>query len=239
MSRLPTCGVLLPLLLGLSPAVGLGQSAPASPSVPPSIVVSAIGEASIQPDRATMMFSVETRAPTAAAAGAENARLQRAVTDALRGRIASSDRLSTAGYSVSTDDRYEDGQRRVTGYIARNTVVLETRSIERVGAYIDLALSSGSNLVSGLRFWASAADKARREALADAVKRARADAEAIAAAAGGSLGQLLEVQSSSPGGPIIMEAMAMRSAATETPISPSEQTVSATVSAKWVFVAKR
>ena len=210
----------------------------AVPPTLPQIHVSASGEVQVQPDRATMAFSVETHGQTAAAAAAENARRQKSVTDVLRGKIGAQDKLTTAGYSVSTDDRYDSGQRKVVGYVARNTVVLETRSIEKVGSLIDAALANGANVISGLRFWSAVIDSARRDALTAAVSRARADAEAIAHAAGGSLGQLLEIQSGSDAVPMVMAtSMAMRSAATETPITPTEQTVTASITARWVFVS--
>ena len=240
--RRPSLTILvLASLLASAPQLASAQTTASVPSAPPQILVSASGEVRIQPDRATIMFSVETRGQTAAAAAAENARKQKSVTDALRGKIGSQDQLTTGGYSVSTDDRYDSGQRKVVGYVARNTVVLETKSIDKVGSFIDAALSNGSNVISGLRFWSSTVDVARRDALTSAVTRAREDAEAIARAAGGSLGPLLEIQAGAASMPIVMgeSVMAMRaSAAPETPITPSEQTVTASITARWAFIAR-
>src|SRR5262245_6129217 len=129
MSRLLFAIVAVACLGVFSPRVAAAQGNSPPSATQPQISVSATGEVQIRPDRATIMFSVETRAATAAAAGAENARRQKSVSDALKAKIGSDDRLTTAGYSVSTDDRYDGGQRKVVGYIARNTVVLETRSI--------------------------------------------------------------------------------------------------------------
>lgn len=220
------------------PFLASAQATSAVPVAPPQIVVSASGEVRIQPDRATIMVSVETRGATAAAASAENAKRLRSVSEALRTKIGPSDLLSTVGYSVTSDDRFDAGQRKTVGYITRNTVVLETQTIDKVGSYIDVALSSGANLISGLRFWSSSIDKARREALAIAVASARADAESMAKAAGGSLGSLLELQATSTNGPIVMEAMAMRAVA-ETPILPSQQTVSASITGRWSYVSSK
>jgi uncharacterized protein YggE len=210
---------------------------PQNQSNPPQVVISASADVHLQPDRATIWFSVETRAQTAGVAAAENAKRQKAVMDALRSKIGQQDQISTTSYSVSTDDRYDSGQRKVVGYVARNTVLVETRAPERVGAFIDVALANGSNLVSGLRFWSSATDGARRDALTLAVNKARSDADAMARAAGGSLGALLELSSQGTSLPTAVEGMvAMRAAAPETPISPTELTVTATVSARWTFV---
>jgi len=229
-------------------ALGLGIVSAAMPLqaqsgnsglAPPQIVVSAIGEVRVTPDRATISFSVETRGQTASIAAAENSRRQKAVLDALRGKVGAQDQLSTSGYMVSPDERFDSGQRKVVGYIARNVVVLETRLIERVGTFIDTALAAGSNVVSGLRFFSSTADEARRGALAAAVRRARADADAMALAAGGSLGGLLELSTSGQDRPVLGDvSMAMvRAAVPETPIVPSDQTISAFVSARWLYLS--
>jgi uncharacterized protein YggE len=201
----------------------------------PQIVVSASGEVRVKPDRADISFAVETRAQTAAAAAAENARRQKAVMDALRAQIGAEDALSTVGYNVMVDERYDGNERRVLGYIARNTVMLSTRLLDRVGALIDQALASGANVVHGLSFSYSRADEARRQALADALSKARADADALARAAGGSLGSLIEIQVGAyPNPPVPMMELA-RAAPAQTPIEPGEQSVQASVTARWAF----
>ncbi len=97
-------------------------------------------------------------------------------------------------------------------------------------------------MINGLSFYMASLDEARRQAISAAVSNARADAEAMATAAGGTLGQLLEV---STGGPIVpprpMFDLAVRSAAggaVPTPVNPGQQTVTAFVSAKWRFVPR-
>src|SRR5258708_33917242 len=85
-------------------------------------------------------------------------------------------------------------------------------------------------------------DEARRQAISAAVSNARADAEAMATAAGGTLGQLLEV---STGGPIVpprpMFDLAVRSAAGgagPTPGHPGRQTGGGVVRAQRRVVAR-
>src|SRR5512140_2305627 len=53
-------------------------------SSPPVIATTAVGEARVTPDRATIFVGVQSRAQTAAAAGADNARRHRAILDTLR-----------------------------------------------------------------------------------------------------------------------------------------------------------
>jgi len=212
---------------------------------PPQIITSGTGEAQAQPDRATILFAVETRSTTAAEAASENARRQTAVLQALRAKGLTADQLATLGYSVQPDYKYENNEQRVVGYVARNTVRAEVSKLEQTGSLIDAALQAGANSVSGLRFFSSKYEDARRSALAASVAKARADAEVMAKAAGGSLGALLELTYGGAPTPMPYERtdmMAMRAsqgAAPETPISPGDQTVTVTVSARWTYISAR
>ena len=215
------------------------QSQPASPQ----ISTSATGEAKVQPDRATIQFAVETRASTAAKAGADNARRQRAVIDTLKKLGLADGQVSTSGYSVAPEMRYDGKQPQVVGYVARNVVQADVRRIDQVGTLIDAALGAGANVVSSLRFYSSKADDSRRIALADAVAKARSDADAMARAAGGSLGMLLELSTAGSPRPMYEEVSFARAAANAdsapTPIDPGEQTITVFVSARWSFVPAR
>jgi uncharacterized protein len=226
-------------------AVAFAAALPAqqlAPLAQPQIATSANGESRVQPDRATIVFAVETRAATAAKAGADNARRQKAVLDTLRKLGLAEGQVSTSGYSVAPEMRYDGKQPQVTGYVARNTVHADIRRIDQVGVLIDGALGAGSNVVSSLRFYSSKAEEARRNALADAVGKARSDAEAMARAAGGSLGTLIELSTSAQPQQFGEEfAMARRATADapQTPIEPGEQIVSVFVSARWAFIPNR
>ena len=226
-------------------AVAFAAALPAQQLAPlsqPQIATSANGESRVQPDRATIVFAVETRAATAAKAGADNARRQKAVLDTLRKLGLAAGQVSTSGYSVAPEMRYDGKQPQVTGYVARNTVHADIRRIDQVGVLIDGALGAGSNVVSSLRFYSSKAEEARRNALADAVGKARSDAEAMARAAGGSLGTLIELSTSAQPQQFGEEfAMARRATADapQTPIEPGEQIVSVFVSARWAFIPNR
>ena len=70
------------------------------------ISASASGEARVTPDRATISVGVQSRGTTAAAAGADNARRQRAILDTLRVLGISGDRVSTMNYNVSPEMQY-------------------------------------------------------------------------------------------------------------------------------------
>jgi uncharacterized protein YggE len=216
--------------------------------LPPSITTAARGEARITPDRAMISIGVHTRAATAAQAGAENARKQKAVIDALRAKGISPEQISTTDYNIYPQHAYNpqregDEAPRIIGYNVTNTVRVDVRKIDQVGSLIDVSLAAGANQVSSLEFYSSNVDDARRSALAAAVARARGDAEAMARAAGGSLGRLLELSSVEWNDPRPMMARGFNvmqdAKAAPTPIEPGQQTLSVSVSARWMFSPAR
>lgn len=218
-------------------------SAPTPPQ-PPVIAASAIGEARITPDRAMLSVAIETHAESAAAAGADNARIQTKIIDAVKASGVAAAQIRTSGYNVFPEyGQQRDKAPKVTGYRAYNTVQIEIRSIDAVGKVIDAALGAGATNIGSLGLYASNTDTARREALQKAVAKARAEAETAAAAAGGSLGALVELTIEPTGmpGPVMrsvqMTAMAMSPAA-PTPVETGELVVNAVVQARWQFIPR-
>ena len=205
----------------------------------PQIAVGARGEIKVAPDRATIQISVETRAATAAAAANENATKQSAVITALRALGLGADQISTINYNVYPEQRYEPNKEpTIIGYNVTNTVSVDVRKLNQVGPVIDAALSKGANMITSLQFYASNTEEARRTAIASAVQKARADAEAAARAAGGTVGDLLEINigaySAPPPRPMMKVSAAMADQA-QTPINPGEQTLSVDVNTRWRF----
>jgi uncharacterized protein YggE len=205
----------------------------------PQIAVSANGEIKVTPDRANIHVSVQTRASTAAAAASENATKQKAVIDALRGLGLQANEISTIGYTVNPEHRYEPNREPVViGYTVTNTLSVDVRDLALVGRIIDVAIARGANMITSLNFSASNTEAARREAIAQAIQRARLDADAAARAAGGTLGGLLEVNVGAyfpPPRPVEYAVRATAQAA-DTPINPGEQTLTVNVNTRWSFI---
>jgi uncharacterized protein YggE len=211
---------------------------------PPSLVTSGQAEEKVTPDRVSVLVNVQTRAATAAAAAAENNRRTRSVLDALAALGLSKDQLSTEGYTAYPEMNYDrpGNTPRVVGYVVTNSVRAESKRVDQAGPIIDTALGAGANMINGLSFYASSIEEARRKAIGAAVASARADAEAMALAAGGSLGALLELSTQGPTIPprpmFDLAARAKVAMAEPTPINPGQQTVTVFVTARWAFVPK-
>lgn len=221
----------------------LGAAPAQEPAKPvPQIMVSASGEVRVPPDRASIHIGVQSRAATAAEAAAQNSRRQRAVIDAIKARGIPAEQIGTMGFNVIPETRYDrEGQAapRTTSYLVSNIVTVDVRRIDQVGPVIDAALAAGANQINSLSFGISDADSARRVALASAVTKARTDAEVMARAAGGMLGQLIELQAMEAYIPSPrLRAMEMRvaSAPDAVPIEAGQETIRASVTARWQFV---
>lgn len=220
------------------------QSQASNEALVPHITVIGRGETKISPDRANIQISVQTRAPSAGAAGSANATRQRAVLDALRKTGLSDDQLSTANYNVHPEYRYEANRNPiVVGYVATNTIVAELRDLSKVGAAIDASLGAGANMISALNFYASNIQQARQSAITAAVQIARTEAEVGARAAQGQLGGLLELTIGAyyapPPRPMMAMARMEAAQAPETPVQPGQETVTVEVTTRWRFLPSR
>ena len=133
---------------------------------------------------------------------------------------------------------------------AQNAVDAASENVRRLESILGALHSFGLNdrqatEVSGVQFLASNTDDARRTAMTEAVRQARADADAMARAAGGTLGRLIVLNSggiSQPfynaGGNVQIRGATLASdTGNPTTIVPGDLTVTAQVFGRWEFVA--
>jgi uncharacterized protein YggE len=233
------------LALFSSPSGAQGAGGVASTPPAPPITATAAGEVRVTPDRALLQLAVHSQGESAAAAAADNATKQTRVIEAVKAAGVAPAQIRTSGYNVHPEYVHSGNKPpRVTGYRAGNTVLVEVRAIGDIGKIIDAALGAGANTIGSLGLYAANTDSARREAVGQAVTKARAEASAAAVAAGGSLGSLLEL-TVNPGAlprPLLTHvvttsAVSMAGGAPmPTPIETGESVVAAVVHAKWQFV---
>jgi uncharacterized protein YggE len=180
------------------------------------------------PDTATISAGVVTQATKAADAIDANATAMTKVIDALKASGIDAKDLQTQ--YVSVDPRYDDTGQNLVGYNATNSVSAKVRDLAQVGDVIDTAVAAGANSVSGPSLSRDDQDELYRDALEDAVAKARLKATSLARAAGRSLGEIRalreEVVSS---GPIAFGALDAKAAGASTPIEPGRTEVTASV----------
>ena len=193
--KITTCAVLgAVIMLGLT-ACGAGSSAPA-PSVEPvsEVTVSASGTVRLVPDRAAVSFGVTTQAPTAEEALNKNSEAVDKVMEVLTGRGVEEKSIRTTNYSMYPQYDWSDGgEQRLTGYAVYTAMTVQDQDIEDLGTLLSACVAAGINNVDSVSFLCSGYDEAYRQALSQAVADSRTKAEALAAAAGKTLGDAVSV----------------------------------------------
>lgn len=244
---------LIGLLVVLGATAMISTAATTSSAVPVTgqsteqlIHTQATGEVLATPDRAGILFSVETENADVKAAQAENARRMSACMDALKKAGILNDSLQTTGYSITPI--YSDQvallapvpattvNTTIQSYRVTNSLMVKLTDVNRTGEVIDLTIAAGANRVDSLSFTLSDAQTAvlRKQVITQAVNKTRSDADAAAAALGVSVGQVQDVSIDSLNMPIsyapLTKGTAIAPAANpSTPITPGTISVTAQI----------
>ncbi|NTW70252.1 MAG: SIMPL domain-containing protein [Chlorobiaceae bacterium] len=206
------------------------------------VVVSASGVVSVKPDVADFIVEIKSDAKSADKAAADTAEKYQAVQSALRQAGVASGDAVTAGFTVSPKWEWQQSTAKnvLNGYSARHSIKVKVRSLGSIGKVIDAVVQSGGDEVQNIAFSSSRYDSLRHEALSIAVGNARRDGEIMARAAGGRLGQLIEVSVGQPSyrERPYMEAVAMKAAPSpaSTELAPADQEISVTINSRWRFI---
>jgi uncharacterized protein YggE len=220
---------------------------PLPPPRPATIEVTGQADVSETPDRVYIDIGVTTQAQKSEAAAAQNAGRVATVIAAVRRAGGPSAQLTTAEYSVSPDFNYprDGGAPALVGYSVSNVVRVRLDDLRKIGPVIDAATQAGSNNVQNVRFALRDEESPRREALREAARNARQDAEDLAAALGLKVVRVLTVQEQGGGvrQPLIYQQaakLALAAAPPPTPVEPGAIDVAAAVTlAVEVAPAKR
>jgi uncharacterized protein YggE len=196
-----------------------------------TITVVGTGEVRGTPDVADLVIGVSGRAANATDVLARIADRAQKVIDALHDAGVSDDDIQTADLSVQpvTNDQGD-----VTGYQATNTVSARIRDLGKAGTIVDAAAAkAGDDIrVQGITFSIDDDSALLAAARTKATKRARAQAEQLAAGAGVDVGEVRSISETTTSVPLTYSAGAAEKAA-DTPVMPGSETL--TVQARVVF----
>ncbi len=189
--------VLVPSALPLTPAIA---QEPAK-MIERTVSVSATGSASAEPDRASISTGVMTDAATARDAMSANTTAMKRLIDGLKS--AGIDPKDIRTTHIQVNPRYSQasskGERQspaVIGYTAINQVRIIVRDLKRLGEILDQSITLGANQMGGVSFEVSEAETLRDEARKQAMANARRRAELYATAAGAGLGPVATISES-------------------------------------------
>ena len=200
-NRYATVALLAALALALVALAGCGVASSSSAGAAPANTVTASGTGTTQavPDTAEMSFGVTTTSLNAKAALDEASKGAEQIASAVKKQGIAGEDIQTQNVSVYPQTVDQNGKQVITGYQASLNVTVKVRDISKLGEVISAANSAGANDISGPTFTVGDPAPARAKAIEAAVADARKSGEAMAKAAGKSVGAVLSMSSSDVG----------------------------------------
>ncbi len=244
----PVVGLALISAIALAAAVALTTRPVADAAGTPAvsrpaagtITVLGRGQVAASPLQASFDAGVQVEAPTAAAALAADDVAMHRVLAALAAQGIPTVDLQTENLSVSPQYRGSSsnpGPGTISDFVADDTVAVTVVDPARVGMAIDAALHAGANDLGDVSFAPLHPAQLQRQALMAALANARSQAEALAQAAGITLGPAVNISTQVQGPEPIFGAMAVPAAASSTPVLSGSQRVSAEVTVTFATTA--
>jgi uncharacterized protein YggE len=215
-------------VVAVEPVAAANAASAAAYSSGPGLTIVGQGVARGEPDLAYVTAGVQTRAATAREAQEENNRVMQQVVGRIKALAIGEGDVRTNAVALFPVNEPPDG--RLAGYQANNSVEVTLRDPRRVADVLEAALAAGANQAGDVRFAFRDDAPLRRQALDQALRSARGDAEAIAQTAGLRLGALQSVAVEPAGAPIAAEgAPPHLPAAQGPPVQPGQLAVVARV----------
>ncbi len=207
---------------------------------PRLVSVNGTGEIKVTPDLAYIDLGVQTKYADAAKAQQENAKLMKAVVDAIKAAGIKAEDIKTTGYNLYQTYDYYENKQSDPYYIANNTVNVKIKDITKVGAIIDTATLAGANTINSIRFTVADDSVHYAKALEIAMANAKNKATAIMKTFGKAPGLPFAVNEVSNGGILYYDyapakAMEDMAAGVSTPIESGEITITANVSVSYDY----
>lgn len=226
---------LRPLLLGLLMITTL-SAARADDTPRRTITVTASGSVEVTPDQARITSGVSAEGASAREALTANSAAMQKVIGELKSSGIDEKDIQTSSFRV--DPKYtrppEGKAPTIDGYTVTNEVQVLVRDLDKLGDILDRLVSAGANQSSGLNFEVSKAETALDDARKQAVANARRRAELYAAAAGAEVGEVLTITEGEAAPPRPVFARAMKAAAA-VPIERGTETLEASVTITWAL----
>jgi uncharacterized protein YggE len=172
---------------------------PTAPLAPPptfrTIRASGEGKVAVKPDVARVTTGVQATGKDLAKTTADAAaRVRRILDELARLGLAEKD-LQTTRHDVQVERPWDNGRPGpITGYTVSDEIRVTVRDLSKLPQVLERVIAVGSNVLQGLSFERDDPAPAQAEALARAVQAARTKAEAMARAAGVTLGEPLAIE---------------------------------------------
>lgn len=224
--------------VGFATRPAIAQTAEQKP-MQRTITISASARVSAEPDVARITTGVATEADTARDALAKNSDTMKKLIAALKASGVDAKDIATSQLQI--DPRYtnpRDGQApRINGYRVTNQVTITQRNPAKLGDVLDQLVALGANQMGGLTFDVSTAETLKDDARKQAFANARRRAELYAASSGAAMGPVLTISEETANrlshGPMVMSGRAAMAEAV--PVEAGTQELEVRVTVTWAL----
>ncbi|MBU8907694.1 SIMPL domain-containing protein [Desertibacillus haloalkaliphilus] len=155
-----------------------------------TLVVTGVGEISVEPDIAFLHLGAQAVSSSADEAQTEVSKRISAVRQVLNDYGVEDDAIETARFHVYPESRPDQDEER---YRAEHILEIEYKELERIGELLDDVTAAGANRIEQTRFGLQNPEEAEHEALKLAIEKAKARADIMAETAGRSRGEVLQI----------------------------------------------
>lgn len=161
--------------------------------------VSGDGKVTVVPDTGIIQLGITTTGSTVKTVQTQANQVMEAIISKTKSLGVDQKDIETSNYSIYPQYDYQGGKSRITGYTVSANLSVTVKKLDMVNDIIDSATALGANTVGGVQFTVNEDRRKElvKEARVKAVEDAKQKATGLAAAAGLSLGRLVNIQESS------------------------------------------
>ena len=181
--------ILLLLAVLLSASLLVAQ-APTVNAAPNTLFTGADGKFESAPDTALVQFNISAQADNAKAAYDQAAKQAEQVRQIMRDNAIDPKTAQISSYSIEPVYDWKNPKRKLIGYRASTSVTLKLKDFAKIGPITQQLADSAVSESQSITYTLDSMDEAKSKAVEDAYRRAHASAEALAKAAGRTLGEL-------------------------------------------------
>jgi uncharacterized protein YggE len=179
------CAILV-LALG---TLGMAQT-PALAPEPNTVLVGADGKFETAPDTALIQFNISAQAGSAKDAYDQAAKQAEATRQVLRANGIDPKSAEIGFFSVNPQYDWKNPKHKVIGYQVTTSVSLKLKDFSKIGPVTQQLADASVGESQSLSYTLDSTEEAKGRAVADAYRRARNSAQALASASGRTLGEL-------------------------------------------------
>ena len=230
-------------LTGLAGAAGANAQEQGQKPREATVTVTGEGHSAVAPDMAIVTLAVVKQAKSAHDALDQNSKAMGAVLATLKDAGIAEKDLQTSGFNIQPQYTYSNdnnGQQKppeLVGYQVTNSLTVRIRDLSKLGTIIDQAVTLGINQGGDIAFTNDKPDQALTDARKQAVADAMDKAKTLAEAAGVKLGRVIEMNENAirPAPQPVFRAAMMKDAAPAVPVQGGENTYDVNVSVTYAL----